>query len=177
MMISLEEVAKTKDFVPTNEQEEDFMELVRFAREIQKGKKKEVTLEDLLSVSSGKEEDYQKECAKYGYSERISKIYSDISKIFDNYPAMVDSRTTPEELVKYGNPIIEKKANMHKFYNKIVEYVRTVKDVDIKVFFDYKALSTGGSVSGVIYTLSAAVYSIDEGLNIIPISRWDSFWV
>ena len=174
-MISLEKIAKTKDFAPTNEQEEDFMELVRFAREIKKGKKKEVTLEDLLSVSSGKEEDYQKECIEYGYSEKISKIYSDISKIFDNYPAMVDSRTTPEELVKYGNPIIEKKSNMHKFYNKIIEYVRTVKDVNIKVYFDYKAIVKGDVVSGVIYTLSAAVYSKDEGLNIIPISRWENF--
>ena len=64
---------------------------------------------------------------------------------------------------------------MHKFYNKIIEYVRTVKDVDIKVYFDYKALVTGGAVSGVIYTLSAAVYSMDEGLNIIPINRWDNF--
>lgn len=175
MMISLEEIAKTKDFVPTNEQEEDFMELVRFAREIKKGKKKEVTLEDLLSAPSGKEEDYQKECIEYGYSEKISKIYSDISKIFDNYPAMIDSRSTPEELVKYANPHLEKKTNMYKFYNKLAEYLRTVKDVDIKAFFNYKTLSMGDVISGVIYTLSVAIYSKDEGLNIISINRWENF--
>ena len=175
MMISLEEIAKTKDFVPTNEQEEDFMQLVRFAREIKKGKKKEVTLEDLLLAPSGKEEDYQKECTKYGYSERISKIYSDISKIFDNYPAMIGPRSTPEDFIKYDGPIIKKKATMCKFYNKIIEYLRTAKDVDIKAYFDYKALTKNDVVSEVIYTLSIAVYSVDEGLNIISISRWDNF--
>lgn len=175
MMISLEEIAKTKDFVPTNKQEEDFMELVKFARKIKKEEKKEVTLEDLLLTASGKEEEYQKECIKYRYSEKISKIYSDISKIFDNYPTMVGSIATPEELIKYADPHLEKKTNMYGFYNKIDEYLRTVKDVDTKAYFNYKILSTGNVVTGVIYTFSVAVYSIDEGLDIIFISRWDNF--